>query len=203
MSSAKNLCLADVAKGNKLRIRLGLRLAHLATGTETLPAGSLAVHHTGAGFSACSVGPSPRSRLLGLTARGSLGYYVVGRARRGASGALNPQSATAGLNSCSRSRHRRGYSRQVAMIIWPCAARRYEPRQVRKEAAVSGGFERRRQTGLEPAGRGQACGPGRQRVHGPSGSPRNHPFRGVPQAGVDRAARASGRVGFHGGEYWR
>ena len=48
-----------------------------------------------------------------------------------------PQAALAGLNSRSRSESREDCPRQEALKAWSCAARRCEPRQVRKEAAVS------------------------------------------------------------------
>src|SRR5690606_40839846 len=55
----------------------------------------------------------------------------------GGSGALYPQSAIAGLNSLPRS-HRFGVrSLQVALRAGSCATGPREPRQVRKEAAVS------------------------------------------------------------------
>ncbi len=63
-----------------------------------------------------------------------------GRARRGASGALNPQSAIVGLNPCLRFRYCEDCLCQPVLKIGPCAAEPYEPRQVRKEAAVSRGF---------------------------------------------------------------
>src|SRR5918996_1766365 len=62
---------------------------------------------------------------------------AAGRARRGTSGALHPQSATAGLNSRSRRLppvHRR---RGPTLRVGSHAAEAREPRQVRKEAAVS------------------------------------------------------------------
>ena len=53
-------------------------------------------------------------------------------------------------------------------MTWPCAAKRYEPRQVRKEAAVSSKF-RVPQVNLVGAGyREQAYGRDRQQVHGRS-----------------------------------
>src|SRR2546428_2065717 len=65
-------------------------------------------------------------------------YHHIGRARRGASGALYPQSALAGLNSLPRFRRRGSCVRRVALTIGSCAASVCEPRQIRKEAAVSG-----------------------------------------------------------------
>ena len=65
-------------------------------------------------------------------------YNVFYRARRGGSGALNPQSAIAGLNSCPRHVNVKSVMLQSALKIGSCAIQDCEPRQVRKEAAVSG-----------------------------------------------------------------
>ncbi len=61
-----------------------------------------------------------------------------GRARRGGSGALNLQPARAGFNSCPRPWPFRVCLRQVVTTPWSRATHFHEPRQVRKEAAVSG-----------------------------------------------------------------
>ena len=60
-----------------------------------------------------------------------------GRAKRGASGALYPQTALAGLKSLSRP-DPVGLRGQVVLKVRSCAAQACEPGQVRKEAAVSG-----------------------------------------------------------------
>ena len=65
---------------------------------------------------------------------------TLGRARRGASGALYPKSAIAGLKSCSRFFALRYYSGRAVMKIGSCVAEYYEPRQVRKEATVNSKF---------------------------------------------------------------
>ena len=77
--------------------------------------------------------PQGRSRLL-LRCR----YNERGRARRGVSGALYPQSAIAGLNSPPRGRVVGSAPDAPALTTGSRAARAREPRQVRKEAAVSG-----------------------------------------------------------------
>ena len=61
---------------------------------------------------------------------------VAAALKRGTSGALYPQSALAGLNSCPRSRQLRIPPLLRVLKAGPCAAECYEPRQVRKEAAV-------------------------------------------------------------------
>ena len=65
---------------------------------------------------------------------------ALGRARWGDSGALYPQSATAGLNSHPRLFALRDCLYRMALRIGSCAAEHYEARQVRKEAAVSSQF---------------------------------------------------------------
>ena len=65
-------------------------------------------------------------------------YNDGGRARRGVSGALYPQSAIAGLNSPPRGRVIGSAPDAPALTTGSRAARAREPRQVRKEAAVSG-----------------------------------------------------------------
>ena len=62
---------------------------------------------------------------------------AAGRARRGTSGALYPQSATAGLNSRSRPTSLRLPRDRPTLRVGSHAAKVREPRQVRKEAAVS------------------------------------------------------------------
>lgn len=52
----------------------------------------------------------------------------------------NPQSAIAGLNSCSRSLLCKVWLMQVVLKNGSYATETHEPRQVRKEAAVSGIF---------------------------------------------------------------
>jgi len=84
-----------------------------------------------------------RTRRAQGTARDALGgplyrYNDRGRARRGVSGALYPQSATAGSNSPPRGRGVGSAPSASALTIGSYAARVCEPRQVRKEAAVSG-----------------------------------------------------------------
>jgi hypothetical protein len=64
-------------------------------------------------------------------------YFETGRAKRGASGALYPQTALAGLNSLSRS-GTLGLRGKVVLKVRSCAAQACEPGQVRKEAAISG-----------------------------------------------------------------
>jgi hypothetical protein len=66
------------------------------------------------------------------------GMIIDGRARRGAGGALYPQSAVAGLNSCPRSGVVRSAPDWAAMMVRSCSTVTCEPRQVRKEATVNG-----------------------------------------------------------------
>ena len=82
--------------------------------------------------------PPPRRDPPGLTDVEAQRYDRRGRARRGTSGALYPQSAIAGPNSRSRSTPSDYHRRLPTSIAGSHAARRREPRQVRKEAAVSG-----------------------------------------------------------------
>ncbi len=67
---------------------------------------------------------------------GGLAYDRGGRARRGVSGALYPQSASAGLNARPRVDLRSRSLCDVALKAWSCAAMPSQSRQVRKEAAV-------------------------------------------------------------------
>ena len=60
-------------------------------------------------------------------------YPIAGCARRGVSGALYPKSAYAGLNSHSRVLFRTGVDHPTGRR----ATGGHEPRQVRKEAAIS------------------------------------------------------------------
>jgi len=62
---------------------------------------------------------------------------IYGRARRGASGALYLQSAIAGLNSRLRSPTEKDLVVRDSGEFGTNAMQIYEPRQVRKEAAVS------------------------------------------------------------------
>ena len=80
-----------------------------------------------------------------------LGYNGTGRARRGVSGALHPQSAIAGLNSPPRGGGVGSAPAGVVLkagsrAVWSC-----EPREVREEAAVSGKPGVPRQTWPESA----------------------------------------------------
>ena len=65
---------------------------------------------------------------------------VRDRARRGASGALYPQSALAGLNPRPRPGRSGAAARHEALKVGSCATPDREPGQVRKEAAVSGAW---------------------------------------------------------------
>ena len=68
------------------------------------------------------------------------GYPTIeygGRARWGASGALNPQSALAGLYSSPEAGPMGQCSETKVLIAGSHAALACEPRQVRKEATVS------------------------------------------------------------------
>ena len=78
--------------------------------------------------------PPSGSRLTGCSARSSI---AAGRARWGTSGALHPQSATAGLNPRSRPTSLRLPRDRPTLRVGSHAAKVREPRQVRKEAAVS------------------------------------------------------------------
>jgi len=78
----------------------------------------------------------PTLPFLSLTSPPSSGIISVGRARWGASGALYPQSAIAGSNSLSRGAHR-DWRVPTVLRVGSHAAENCEPRQVRKEAAVS------------------------------------------------------------------
>ena len=64
--------------------------------------------------------------------------FQVCRARWGVSGALNLQSATAGLNTYNEACICEAWPRQVVLTVGSDATGICEPRQVRKEAAVSG-----------------------------------------------------------------
>ncbi len=68
----------------------------------------------------------------------SLEYYIDGRARRGASGALYPKSAIAGLKSALEGQGFRYCLGQVVLKVGSRAADSREPGQVREEAAISG-----------------------------------------------------------------
>ncbi len=59
--------------------------------------------------------------------------FSFGCARRGASGALNPKSAYAGLNPHLRIQERKS----VFILAGHHATDGHEPRQIRKEAAIS------------------------------------------------------------------
>jgi len=72
-----------------------------------------------------------------LTDVAARGYHRRGRARWGTSGALHPQSATAGLNPRPRPISLRLPRHRPTLRVGSHAARVREPRQVRKEAAVS------------------------------------------------------------------
>ncbi len=63
-------------------------------------------------------------------------YHLFGRARRGASGALNPQSALAGSNSPIEGWRIRDYRCKAALKAGSCAAGAVEPGQIREEAAI-------------------------------------------------------------------
>ena len=84
-------------------------------------------------------------------------YHRPGRARRGTSGALHPQSATAGLNPRPRPSSLRLPRDRPTLKVGSHAAKVREPRQVRKEAAVS---DRLRVPwgDLAGAGRSSRCG---------------------------------------------
>ena len=89
--------------------------------------------------------PSPSPTLSAacssqLTREGCESNIALGRARRGTSGALYPKSAIAGLNSRPRPDVLWDCLCRVVLKIGPCAAESYEPREVRKEAAVSSRF---------------------------------------------------------------
>jgi len=68
------------------------------------------------------------------------GNMSLGRAKRGASGALYPQSATAGLNALLRPVISWDCFGQAALKAGSCAAETSEPRQVREEATVRSAF---------------------------------------------------------------
>ena len=88
-------------------------------------------------FAAHSIG-GPTRDLPALTPYRASTTMIVGRARRGDSGALYSQSALARLNSSQRF-CTVGHCRRVTMLrTGPHAAESCEPRQVRKKAAVSG-----------------------------------------------------------------
>ena len=71
-----------------------------------------------------------------LTIHSSSYNIATGRARRGASGALYPQSATAGLNSLLRPAPFWDCFGKAALKAGSCAAGNFEPRQIREEATV-------------------------------------------------------------------
>ena len=77
------------------------------------------------------------TRRLSLTSHTRCANIRRGRARWGASGALYPQSALAGFTSLSRGSAPRDDLDRAAQKAGSCAAEACEPRQVRKEAAVS------------------------------------------------------------------
>ena len=76
---------------------------------------------------------------LSLTRWTGAAKINLGRARRGASGALNPQPALAGLNPPLRPSLGPMFPGRM-LRSGPCAAEACESRQVRKEAAVNGPF---------------------------------------------------------------
>ena len=80
----------------------------------------------------------PAAAPVSLTEIGSSRYHEFGRARRGASGALYSQSALARLDSSRRSSFRGLCTWPLVLRVGSHAAKAREPRQVRKEAAVSG-----------------------------------------------------------------
>jgi hypothetical protein len=86
------------------------------------------------GFESPPLRHRPRSCLTGRSWRSSI---AAGRARWGTSGALHPQSATAGLNPRSRPTSLRLPRDRPTLRVGSHAAKVREPRQVRKEAAVS------------------------------------------------------------------
>ena len=65
-------------------------------------------------------------------------YHGLGCARWGASGPLYPRSASCGTESPPEAGRRGSCSRTEALKAGSCAAAGREPRQIRKEAAVSG-----------------------------------------------------------------
>ncbi len=82
-----------------------------------------------------------RSRDRGrLTSLGREPILVIDRAKRGGSGALHPQSAIAGLKSRPRLVAVGSVVAEAALRAGSRATETREPRQVRKEAAVSGPF---------------------------------------------------------------
>ena len=90
------------------------------------------------------------------------------RARRGGSGALNPQSALAGLNSPPEGLPLRSLRRSGRRWFGSRAVSAREPGQVRKEAALSD--PRQAQRELPDRSRGRRSATGRQPrrgVHGP------------------------------------
>jgi len=80
----------------------------------------------------------PYILFIGLADDRLMLYNILYRARRGVSGALYPQSAIAESNSCLRHASVKSVMLQGTMKIGSCAIQNCEPRQVRKEAAVSG-----------------------------------------------------------------
>ncbi len=92
---------------------------------------------------------------------------ALGRARRGVSGALYPKSAIAGLNSRPRPDVLWDCLCRVVLKIGPCAAESYEPRQVRKEAAVSSRFWVPQDLLVGAVRQRKAIGQGRRQVHDP------------------------------------
>ena len=101
---------------------------------------------------------------MGVRAPGGLSFRS--RARRGTSGALNLQSAIAGLNPLPRSPFSNA-ARRVTLRTGSRAAANREPCQIRKEAALSD-HRRVPRNGLVRAARhgGHEQRPGRRRVHG-------------------------------------
>ena len=90
-------------------------------------------------FAAHSIG-DPTRDLPALTPYRASTTMIVGRARRGDSGALYSQSALARLNPTVRSDFADLCSGVAVLRAGSCAAESCEPRQVRKEAAVSSRF---------------------------------------------------------------
>ena len=123
----------------------------------------------------------PPSPPFYLTFRCSSYNIRSGRAKWGASGALYPQSAIAGLNALLRPVIPWDWSGQAALKAGSCAAETFEPRQIRKEATVRSAFWVT-QGRLAGAGcPGKPGDAGQDRVHDPS------LFRTGPDWGTQRS----------------
>ena len=137
--------------------------------------------------------PGSLTQLRGLRVGSGAIASVVDRARRGRSGALNPQSALAGLNSPQRGLRPGSPRRMGRRWLGSRAVSAREPGQVRKEAALPAN-PGRRERGLPDPESQTATGARRAElrrgVHGPSAARSSAPQR-VAARTASRSLRSS------------